>query len=329
MADEAPPSPMDAQAFDPSAKFWCHQCQAEVRPPQGDFACPTCGSEFIELIETESDEDHPTHFRAYDDAQQQQQQQQHLPQAPFPLVFPLIFGQQPPQNHHQPPPFLDIFQQVNQFMQAAFQPPPPQSNSNQQQQQQQPPQPQINFNMFQIPMFPPFAQGGQQQQGPMPFGAMLQQLFNVMGIPVAGNPGDYVGDAAFDNIITQLFESASDRGPPPAAQDAIDAIPTVRVDQESVDNKEDCPVCKEEFVLDEEVMKLDCNHRFHPDCLKRWLAIRNTCPVCRFKLKPGEKTSKFNFFNNNNNNNNGGGGGGIGGGGGHSNSADSPSQFYV
>ena len=38
-----------------------------------------------------------------------------------------------------------------------------------------------------------------------------------------------------------------------------------------VDTSLECPVCKELFVLDEEIKKLPCKHYFHEDCITPWL----------------------------------------------------------
>lgn len=61
-------------------------------------------------------------------------------------------------------------------------------------------------------------------------------------------------------------------------------LPREDIGPADVDAKEDCPVCKEEYTVGEQVMKLPCNHRFHIDCLQPWLKMRNTCPVCRYAL---------------------------------------------
>ena len=34
---------------------------------------------------------------------------------------------------------------------------------------------------------------------------------------------------------------------------------------------QECSVCKEEFIEDEEVREMPCNHLFHQDCLIPWL----------------------------------------------------------
>ena len=43
------------------------------------------------------------------------------------------------------------------------------------------------------------------------------------------------GARGLDSIISSLLESMSDRGPPPAKKDKVDAIPVVDATQEIVD----------------------------------------------------------------------------------------------
>ncbi|KAL9375013.1 hypothetical protein Peur_031892 [Populus x canadensis] len=42
-----------------------------------------------------------------------------------------------------------------------------------------------------------------------------------------------------------------------------------------------CSICQDEFEEDDELGKLDCGHGFHIQCIKKWLAQKNTCPVCK------------------------------------------------
>ncbi len=44
----------------------------------------------------------------------------------------------------------------------------------------------------------------------------------------------------------------------------------------------DCPVCLKKV---EDYIKTKCNHFFCKICLDKWLDIKNTCPMCREKLK--------------------------------------------
>ena len=133
------PTLMDTDA----AKFWCHQCRAEIKPKLPEFACPACGNDFIEEIE---EQEHPTNFRLINDQQ---------PPQPQP--------QQPPQFHHPPFP-QHPFEMFQQFFLGGQPPVPRPINVN------------VNVNAFTQPppfMFPQFfvqtAPGGAFGGGENPF----------------------------------------------------------------------------------------------------------------------------------------------------------------
>eukprot|EP00835_Amoeboradix_gromovi_P004579 NODE_365_length_10088_cov_0.583041.p2 type:complete len:123 gc:universal NODE_365_length_10088_cov_0.583041:574-206(-) len=41
-----------------------------------------------------------------------------------------------------------------------------------------------------------------------------------------------------------------------------------------------CMVCLEQFQYHEGIVNLRCNHLFHNLCIKKWIAVKNNCPVC-------------------------------------------------
>ena len=50
---------------------------------------------------------------------------------------------------------------------------------------------------------------------------------------------------------------------------------------EDIYKKQDCPIC-----LDKDSdFELECKHRFHKDCIKEWLKIKHSCPLCRSTVK--------------------------------------------
>ncbi|XP_052178924.1 probable E3 ubiquitin-protein ligase ZFP1 isoform X2 [Diospyros lotus] len=50
----------------------------------------------------------------------------------------------------------------------------------------------------------------------------------------------------------------------------------------SVDLETDfCAICQTDYEKEDEIGTLDCGHEYHVDCVKRWLLIKNTCPVCK------------------------------------------------
>ncbi|ORX71190.1 hypothetical protein DL89DRAFT_221739 [Linderina pennispora] len=85
-----------------------------------------------------------------------------------------------------------------------------------------------------------------------------------------------------DNIITQLMEEASANatGPPPASREFIRRLPVLKAS----DTNQSCTICNDEFAEDCELTRLPCKHYFHRECIKPWLELHNTCPMCRHEL---------------------------------------------
>ncbi|KAK9150346.1 hypothetical protein Syun_008655 [Stephania yunnanensis] len=40
-----------------------------------------------------------------------------------------------------------------------------------------------------------------------------------------------------------------------------------------------CSICM--VKVDEKIGSLSCGHEFHVNCIKDWLIVINTCPICR------------------------------------------------
>ncbi|GER53827.1 RING/U-box superfamily protein [Striga asiatica] len=49
-------------------------------------------------------------------------------------------------------------------------------------------------------------------------------------------------------------------------------------DQETINF---CVVCQMDYEYGESIGVLDCGHEYHKDCIKKWLVVKNTCPVCK------------------------------------------------
>ncbi|KAJ9705391.1 hypothetical protein PVL29_003443 [Vitis rotundifolia] len=50
----------------------------------------------------------------------------------------------------------------------------------------------------------------------------------------------------------------------------------------SMDQENDsCVICQEEYENEEKIGFLDCGHEYHADCLKKWLLVKNVCPLCK------------------------------------------------
>ncbi|XP_060176027.1 E3 ubiquitin-protein ligase MBR1-like [Lycium barbarum] len=53
------------------------------------------------------------------------------------------------------------------------------------------------------------------------------------------------------------------------------------VRRRSSSNLEPCSICQEEYTAGDIMGMLDCGHEFHTNCIKQWLVLKNTCPICK------------------------------------------------
>ncbi|XP_058068034.1 uncharacterized protein LOC131217207 [Magnolia sinica] len=47
-----------------------------------------------------------------------------------------------------------------------------------------------------------------------------------------------------------------------------------------------CSICQEEYVAEDEVGKLGCEHGYHMVCIHQWLRQKNWCPICKAPASP-------------------------------------------
>jgi hypothetical protein len=96
-----------------------------------------------------------------------------------------------------------------------------------------------------------------------------------------------VGGRTFEDVLNQLFQQYQPQGNPPASKKAIESLPIVPIEQHHVDQKLECPICKDAFQIGVQnpVVQLPCKHLYHNECIVPWLQQHNTCPVCRYELE--------------------------------------------
>ena len=146
-----------------------------------------------------------------------------------------------------------------------------------------------------------FSQGDQQPQRP---DWLLNQMINFSIIQ------NY--NRNIEQIINQLLiNDNSNHGNPPASKSAVDKLVKCKITEKKLREfgfENSCPICKDEFIINEECLLMPCEHHFHNNCLIPWLKQRNSCPVCRYELPTDdedfEKRKQERINNNNNNNNN-------------------------
>ena len=85
------------------------------------------------------------------------------------------------------------------------------------------------------------------------------------------------GNSSFDSLLREL---ASKGGQPPASKASIEAMPSVEVGGDDGE----CVICLEEWKDGGVAKEMPCKHKFHENCIVKWLEIHGSCPVCRHKM---------------------------------------------
>ncbi|CAI2367702.1 unnamed protein product [Moneuplotes crassus] len=58
----------------------------------------------------------------------------------------------------------------------------------------------------------------------------------------------------------------------------------IKSDNISEFKEEICSICLGQFEIGSKAITLKCNHKFHCDCIRRWLQQRQICPYCREEI---------------------------------------------
>jgi len=64
----------------------------------------------------------------------------------------------------------------------------------------------------------------------------------------------------------------------------------LHITHEEINDNESCEclICMEEFNKEDNIIKTNCKHLFHKNCIKTWLCEEsNKCPVCRIEIEKG------------------------------------------
>nr|KYP48506.1 E3 ubiquitin-protein ligase CIP8 [Cajanus cajan] len=102
---------------------------------------------------------------------------------------------------------------------------------------------------------------------------------------------EFLLGTGFERVMEQLshVESSNgggghERSQAPASKAAVEGLPAIEINETHTAIESHCAVCKEAFEVCTMAKEMPCKHIYHPECILPWLAIRNSCPVCRHEL---------------------------------------------
>lgn len=118
-----------------------------------------------------------------------------------------------------------------------------------------------------------------------------------VGLAPGGPPGRNHNDVG--RLLSHMFEGLEgQRQPRTQAADSwsIDALPSHVLSEDEVaaasEEQRSCTVCMDDFRAGDEQRTLPCFHRFHKECIDRWLRTNGTCPICKHPVDARDATAE-------------------------------------
>jgi hypothetical protein len=124
-----------------------------------------------------------------------------------------------------------------------------------------------NINTFQRRFFEPDAD----------MGLDYDQLLARFG---TGNQQTPAPETSINSLPTFIFSESTKSTTSSNKQTSSSSSSKVGDNKEEED-KCSCSVCMEDFNNGDEISTLPCLHRYHSDCINRWLRQSNSCPICK------------------------------------------------
>ncbi|XP_047960046.1 E3 ubiquitin-protein ligase MPSR1 [Salvia hispanica] len=144
----------------------------------------------------------------------------------------------------------------------------------------------INSRNRDISLFLPFLLGlnaaAAEDSGSPPDRIVLINPFTQGMVVIERSSSDNSNNSGFESFLEELFSRKSGR--PPASKAAIEAMETVEVVVGEEEGGDQCVICLEDWEAGEKAKRMPCKHRFHGECIEKWLRIHGSCPVCRYEM---------------------------------------------
>ncbi|KAI8144496.1 hypothetical protein BJV82DRAFT_607546 [Fennellomyces sp. T-0311] len=71
----------------------------------------------------------------------------------------------------------------------------------------------------------------------------------------------------------------------------IEKLKKRKLEESDADVEMECIICQEPYGTQNEIIEMPCKHEYHGKCIRQWLGISTTCPMCRSSLPTEEEAS--------------------------------------
>ncbi|KAK6919654.1 Zinc finger, RING-type [Dillenia turbinata] len=96
------------------------------------------------------------------------------------------------------------------------------------------------------------------------------------------------------NIDSLTYENAFGNVNAGLSEEDITRLLMTRTYLSSSDNRQNsdiCVICQAEYEDEETIGTLHCGHEFHANCIREWLRLKNTCPICKSTALPTSRAT--------------------------------------
>jgi len=56
------------------------------------------------------------------------------------------------------------------------------------------------------------------------------------------------------------------------------------VNEAEITHSEKCVICLDDYYYNNNVVKLECEHKYHQICIEKWLMEKTICPLCKYNV---------------------------------------------
>lgn len=113
----------------------------------------------------------------------------------------------------------------------------------------------------------------------------IEQLNNTITTnSINRNNVSIYNNLSYQNAIDESFEMSNNSDRDNIISERKYNKKIEKLDQQKLSEDTDCAICMQSIKKNKSVYQIECNHKFHKQCLSTWLKEKFECPVCRHEI---------------------------------------------